>query len=258
MTQQPQTSQPPSEQRGGLFVAWRRGRRSAGGAGWHRLLRRRFLVGHGGAVVQVGTDEALAASDVVNATERWVSSVRQWETGLLLCDGVDTFVTEVSVQKLVAWVQHNTSLHQETITHPKQDWWPGGQAVRGLTFLSWRSSIQWWVAVSWGRHHRHGDRSRFTCNRSRWNGLNTEQRVGLLYRFVAGSRLFKSRMGVRADSQRANERCLRRTGTGRLLSESRQEFGDFGPTLTPGCTFESLLGGEEKRKVKNWRWSHPV
>lgn len=52
--------------------------------------------------MQVGTDEALAASDVVNATERRVSSVRQWETGLLLRDGVDTFVTEVSVQKLVA------------------------------------------------------------------------------------------------------------------------------------------------------------
>lgn len=61
----------------------------------------------------------------------------------------------------------------------------------------------------------------------------------------------KVKMGARADSQRANERCLRRTGTGRLLSESRQEFGDFGPTLTPGCTFESLLGEEEERKVKN-------
>lgn len=102
VTQQPQTSQPPSEQRGGLFVARRRGRRSVGRAAWHRLLRHLFLVGHGGTVVQVGTDEALAASDVVNATERWVSSVRQWETGLLLRDGVDTFVTEVSVQKLVA------------------------------------------------------------------------------------------------------------------------------------------------------------
>lgn len=102
VTQQPQTSQPPSEQRGGLFVARGRGGRSAGGAGGRRLLRRRLLVGHGGAVVQVGTDEALAASDVVNATERWVSSVRQWETGLLLRDGVDAVVTEVSVQKLVA------------------------------------------------------------------------------------------------------------------------------------------------------------
>lgn len=52
--------------------------------------------------MQVGIDEAPAASDMVDATERRVSSVRQRETGLLLRDGADAFVTEVSVQDLVA------------------------------------------------------------------------------------------------------------------------------------------------------------
>lgn len=145
-----------------------------------------------------------------------------------------------------SWPERNTTPAYRRRQHAQNK----SRVVRGLTFLSWRCSIQWRVAASWGWHHRHGDGSRFTCNRSRWN------RAGPLYRAAAGSWLFKRRMGARADSQRASERCLRRTGTGRLLSGSRQEFGDLGPTLTPGCTFESLLGGEEKRKVKNW--SHPV
>lgn len=104
VTQQPQTSQPTSEQRGGLLGAQRRSsrRRSAGGAGCSRLPRRCFLVGHGGAAVQVSVDEALAAADVVDAAEGRVASVRQREAGLLLRDGADPLVTQVSVQKLLA------------------------------------------------------------------------------------------------------------------------------------------------------------
>lgn len=48
--------------------------------------------------MQVSVDEALAASNVVNTTDRRVSSVRQRETWLLLYDGADPLVTQVSVQ----------------------------------------------------------------------------------------------------------------------------------------------------------------
>lgn len=52
--------------------------------------------------MQVCIDEALAASDVVDAADRRVSPVRQGVTGLLLCDGADSLVTQVSVQNIVA------------------------------------------------------------------------------------------------------------------------------------------------------------
>lgn len=66
------------------------------------------------------------------------------------------------------------------------------------------------------------------------------------------------------DSQRADERCLRRTGTGRLssavfFSESRPELGDFGLTFTLGGTFESLWGKRRKSEhveliSAQWSW----
>lgn len=60
------------------------------------------MVRDGGAVVQVGTDEALAASDVVDTADRRVSSVRQRETRLLFYDGADPLVTQVSVQYVLS------------------------------------------------------------------------------------------------------------------------------------------------------------
>lgn len=51
--------------------------------------------------MQVGVDEALAASDVVDATDRRVASVRQREARLLLWDGADPLVTQVPVQHLL-------------------------------------------------------------------------------------------------------------------------------------------------------------
>lgn len=57
------------------------------------------------------------------------------------------------------------------------------------------------------------------------------------------------------DSQRADERCLRRTGTGRLssgvlVSGSRQELGDLGLTFRPAVTFESLWGKEKNGELE--------
>lgn len=101
VAEQPETSQPAAEQRRRLFGHGQRGRRR-GGAGGRGLLGRRLLVRDGGAVVQVCVDEALAASDVVDAADRRVSPVRQGVTGLLLCDGADSLVTQVSVQNVVA------------------------------------------------------------------------------------------------------------------------------------------------------------
>lgn len=100
MAEQPQTSQPASEQRRGLFGRSHR-RRNSGRAGGGRLFGRCFLVRDGGAAVQVGVDEALAASDVVDAADRRVSSVRQRETRLLLRDGADPLVAQVSVQDVL-------------------------------------------------------------------------------------------------------------------------------------------------------------
>lgn len=51
--------------------------------------------------MQVGVDEALAASDVVDTTDGWVTSVWQRET-LLLHDGADPLVAQISVQDVVA------------------------------------------------------------------------------------------------------------------------------------------------------------
>lgn len=101
MAEQPETSQPASEQRLGLFGYSQRRRHSSRGRGGGRLLGRCFLVRDGGAVVQVGVDEALAASDVVDAADRRVSSVRQRVTRLLFCDGADPLVTQISVQDVL-------------------------------------------------------------------------------------------------------------------------------------------------------------
>lgn len=100
VAEQPETSQPAAEQRRRLLCHGLR-RRSSSGGGGGRLFRCCFLVRDGGAVVQVGIDEALAASDVVDATNRRVSSVRQRETRLLLCDGADPLVTEISVKDVL-------------------------------------------------------------------------------------------------------------------------------------------------------------
>lgn len=59
------------------------------------------MVRDGGAAVQVCVDEALAASNVVNAADGRVTSVRQRETGLLFSDGADPLVTQISVQRAV-------------------------------------------------------------------------------------------------------------------------------------------------------------
>lgn len=56
------------------------------------------MVRDGGAVVQVGTNEALASSDVVDTADRWMTAVRQRERRLLFYDGADPLVTQVSVQ----------------------------------------------------------------------------------------------------------------------------------------------------------------
>lgn len=100
VAEQPETSQPASEQRRRLFGHSQRRRNSSRGGGG-RLFGRCFLVRDGCAVVQVGVDEALAASDVVDAADRRVSSVRQRETWLLLCDGADSLVTQISVQNVL-------------------------------------------------------------------------------------------------------------------------------------------------------------
>lgn len=103
MAEQPETSQPASEQRRRLFVYSQRRRDGGGGggrAGGSRLFGHRLLVRDGGAVVQVSVDEALAASDVVDAADRRVSSIRQRVTRLLLRDGADSLVTQVSVQNV--------------------------------------------------------------------------------------------------------------------------------------------------------------
>lgn len=95
VTEQPETSQPAAEQRRRLFsLRWRNSSRGGGS----RLFGRRIVVGDGGAVVQVGTDEALAASDVVDTADRRVSSVRQREARLLLYDRADPLITQVFVQ----------------------------------------------------------------------------------------------------------------------------------------------------------------
>lgn len=49
-------------------------------------------------MVQVGADEAAAASDVVDAADRRRSAGRQTEGRLLLSDGADPLVAQVPVQ----------------------------------------------------------------------------------------------------------------------------------------------------------------
>lgn len=112
MAEQPEASQPASEQRRGLFGRSRRRRNSGGGGGGAGLFGRRLLVRDGCAVVQVSVDEALAASDVVDAADRRVSSVRQRETRLLLRDGADSLVTQIFVQNALP------CSGDETITYP--------------------------------------------------------------------------------------------------------------------------------------------
>lgn len=48
--------------------------------------------------MQVGVDEALAAPDVVDAADQLVPPIRQREARLLLCDGADALVAQVTVQ----------------------------------------------------------------------------------------------------------------------------------------------------------------
>lgn len=121
MAEQPKTSQPAAEQRRRLFGRGRR-RRSGGGRGGSSggggLLGPSFLVRDGGAVVQVSVDEALAPSDVVDAADGRVSSVRQRETRLLLRDGADPLVTQIPVQDVVACSGDDTSQHQCGNQHP--------------------------------------------------------------------------------------------------------------------------------------------
>lgn len=100
VAEQPETSQPASEQRRRLFGDRQR-RRDSSRAGGGRLLGRRLLVRDGGAVVEVGVDEALAASDVVDTADRRVSSVRQGITRLLLRDGADPLIAQISVQDIL-------------------------------------------------------------------------------------------------------------------------------------------------------------
>lgn len=84
-----------------MFGCGRRRRRRRSQDGGRGLFRHCLVVRHGGVVVQVGVDEALAASDVVDATDGWVTSVWQRET-LLLRNGADSLVAQISVQDVVA------------------------------------------------------------------------------------------------------------------------------------------------------------
>lgn len=49
-------------------------------------------------MVQVGADQAAAASDVIDAADRRRSAGRQTEGRLLLSDGADPLVAQVPVQ----------------------------------------------------------------------------------------------------------------------------------------------------------------
>lgn len=111
VAEQPETSQPAAEQRRRLFGRGRRRRNGGGGGGGGGggLFGRRFLVRDGGGVVQIGVDEALAASDVVDAADRRVTSVRQRVMRLLLCDGADPLVTQVSVKDVLPCSREETS-----------------------------------------------------------------------------------------------------------------------------------------------------
>lgn len=107
MAEQPETSQQAAEQRARLF-SYSLGRRNSSRGGGSRLFGRCFLVRDGGTVVQVSVDEALAASDVVDAPNRRMSSVRQRETWLLLCDGADPLVTQISVKNVLPCSEDET------------------------------------------------------------------------------------------------------------------------------------------------------
>lgn len=96
MTEQPETSQPAAEQRRRRFGCSPRRRTGSG------LLGGSFLVRDGGAVVQISADETLAASDVVDAARSRVTSVRQRETLLLLCDGADPLVAQIPVKDVLS------------------------------------------------------------------------------------------------------------------------------------------------------------
>lgn len=100
VAEQFESSQPTTEQRRGLFVYTLSGRDS-GRSGGRSLFGPHFLVRYGGRVVQVGANVALAAPDMVDAAYRWVTSVRQRETWLLLRDGADAIITPIHVQDVL-------------------------------------------------------------------------------------------------------------------------------------------------------------
>lgn len=100
VAEQFESSQPAAEQRCGLFVYTLSGRDS-GRSGGRSLFGPHFLVRYGGCVVQVGVNVALAAPDMVDTTYRWVTSVRQRETRLLLRDSADALITPIHVQDVL-------------------------------------------------------------------------------------------------------------------------------------------------------------
>lgn len=61
--------------------------------------------------MQVGADEALAASDMVDAADGRVTTVRQRETWFLLSDGADTLVTQIPVQDVLTCLETRRSIN---------------------------------------------------------------------------------------------------------------------------------------------------
>ena len=120
MCQQLEPSDPAAQQRG-LVGGLRR-------LGLRGLLGQCLLVGDGGAVVQLGVDEALAPADVVHAARQRPLGPRQRPVGQrvagrLLGDGGDTLVAEVPVQRVLTW----------------------GKRERG----TWRCLLYVWGRVDW-------------------------------------------------------------------------------------------------------------
>lgn len=65
--------------------------------------------------MQVGVDEALAATDVVHTADGRMSSVRQRVARLLLCDDADSLITQVPVKAVLpcsGQKQHHNQLIQ--------------------------------------------------------------------------------------------------------------------------------------------------